>query len=77
MGCGLLGSHCALKSCPSILQFLLGRYMLTSHGPAGDEKKTVHVMSEVGVTKSLSQFSDESNNGVTLVDAGRLIFIEY
>lgn len=48
------------------------RYMLTSRGPAEDQKLTVHVMSEVGVTKSLSQFSGGADtNDIRLVDAGR------
>jgi hypothetical protein len=47
--------------------------MLTSRGPVEDNKLTVHVMSEVGVTKSLSQFSDSAEaNDIRLVDAGRL-----
>jgi hypothetical protein len=49
------------------------RYMLTSKNTeSGVEKLTVHVMSEVGVTKSLNQFSgDKLFNGVKIVDAGR------
>ena len=46
--------------------------MLTSRGPVEDNKLTVHVMSEVGVTKSLSQFSDSAEaNDIRLIDAGR------
>lgn len=48
------------------------RYMLTSDE---NNRMTVHVMSEVGVTKALTQFttnSEKSQNNVKLIDAGRL-----
>ena len=48
------------------------RYMVTA-GENGD--KTVHVMSEVGVTKSLTQFAENGqvgSKGETLLDSGRL-----
>ena len=38
-------------------------------------KETVHVMSEVGVTKILNQFSDageKTNSGMSLLQSGRL-----
>jgi len=48
------------------------RYMITSSSTG---KETVHVMSEVGVTKKLSQFSDSGtlSNGEVLVDSGRSV----
>ena len=46
------------------------RYMVTANA---DGKETVHVMSEVGVTKALDQFSkDPKGNGQVLVQSGRL-----
>ena len=47
------------------------RYMLTA---TKDGQETVHVMSEVGVTKVVEQFATEGviGNGQVLVDAGRL-----
>ncbi|KAJ1437181.1 ferredoxin-dependent glutamate synthase [Ochromonadaceae sp. CCMP2298] len=51
------------------------RYMLTSHQTGGEEKLTVHVMSEVGVTKALPQFSEDGSvigQTAKLLDSGRL-----
>ena len=47
------------------------RYMVTEDE---NKEKTVHVMSEVGVTKSLAQFSDSgaTSTGERLIDSGRL-----
>lgn len=46
------------------------RYMVTANA-AG--KETVHVMSEVGVTKALDQFSaDPKDTGIVLLESGRL-----
>jgi glutamate synthase (ferredoxin) len=46
------------------------RYMVTQ---GVDGKETVHVMSEVGVTKALDQFSaDPEGNGQVLIESGRL-----
>jgi glutamate synthase (ferredoxin) len=47
------------------------RFMVTSDSRG---KETVHVMSEIGVTKALAQFADDgkSFNGNTLVQSGRL-----
>ena len=48
------------------------RFMMTKNAQG---KEHVHVMSEVGVTKILNQFSDDasaSNNGVRLIQSGRL-----
>ena len=49
----------------------VGRYMVTEDE---NKEKTVHVMSEVGVTKSLAQFSDSgaTSTGERLIDSGRL-----
>ena len=48
------------------------RYMITEDQ---DKKRTVHVMSEVGVTKALAQFADSdaaASKGLKIVDSGRL-----
>lgn len=51
------------------------RFMVTQEGD-DPKKKTVHVMSEVGVTKALSQFADAQksgvNGGMKIIDSGRL-----
>ena len=48
------------------------RYMITTDK---DDNKLVHLMSEVGVTKALNQFSgaDPSVDGLQLIDAGRFL----
>ena len=52
------------------------RYMITTDK---NNKRTVHLMSEVGVTKALNQFAgvDAVENGLQLIDAGRFCLFFY